>query len=404
MKSTKSIFIDTLTPLAGGNTCRVQKMLYLDAELKEKLNNAHKWYELGCYYNREGRYKEAIHAMQCCLVLSPYSLSAQIELASGWSGIGELGQAGLLLENIISQDPGNGLAYFQLAMVRYQMNILHEATALWECAARLLDDPSDTLENLAMAYRRMGDSEKEKCCWQRLKDFSVDHPAVMHMLAAHGQSPVRSKADEVYLRHLFDNFAPHFDIVLKWLQYSVPDLVEKCLYDINGPPVGTLKIVDAGCGTGLCGERLRPWAQHLTGVDISSGVLVEAGQRNIYDNLVESELTAYFKDSNNQRCNWIVAGDMFCYFGKLEEIIELAVDNLTGGGRLFLTVEKDEEHQVSVEKSYRLQSHGRYCHTQDYIEKLAKMFSTSLEKISTEILRYESGKPVKGICAVFHKV
>ena len=389
-----------LTPLARGAVLSTRQADQLAAELEERPDNAQGWYDLGCIYNREGRYDEAAYALECCLASSPCSLAAQGELAYALSGRGDLGEAGVLFESVINQDPGNGQAYFLLGMVRFRMNALHEAVEFWECAARLLEDPGDSLENLAMAYRRLDRPEQEKHCWERLRDFAPEHPAVPHMLAAQRQAPVPPRADDAYVRHLFGRFASDFDAVLRTLDYGIPDLLEARLRDTHGAPSRTLRTLDAGCGTGLCGERLRLWSRHLTGVDLSASMLAEARHRELYDDLIEGELVAFLRTRAGDRYDWIVAGDVLCYFGCLEDFIPAAAEPLAAGGRIFLTVEKDESAEAGTGPGYRLQTHGRYCHTQGYVEASARAAGLSVERISTEFVRYESGKPVKGICAV----
>ena len=44
-------------------------------------------------------------------------------------------------------------------------------------------------------------------------------------------------------------------------------------------------ILDAGCGTGLCGPLVAPHAQRLTGVDLSAGMLAQASEKGVYDEL-----------------------------------------------------------------------------------------------------------------------
>ena len=56
---------------------------------------------------------------------------------------------------------------------------------------------------------------------------------------------------------------------------------------------GRDNILDVGCGTGLCGALLSPYARRLVGVDLSDRMLDQARERNIYDELVKGELTAY---------------------------------------------------------------------------------------------------------------
>jgi predicted TPR repeat methyltransferase len=57
-------------------------------------------------------------------------------------------------------------------------------------------------------------------------------------------------------------------------------------------PDGRCVALDAGCGTGLCGPLLRPYASELTGVDLSAGMLDRARPRQVYDHLEKGELSA----------------------------------------------------------------------------------------------------------------
>jgi predicted TPR repeat methyltransferase len=49
-------------------------------------------------------------------------------------------------------------------------------------------------------------------------------------------------------------------------------------------------VLDAGCGTGLCGAILAPFARRLVGVDLSEGMLAHAKAKNVYHELVKAEL------------------------------------------------------------------------------------------------------------------
>jgi predicted TPR repeat methyltransferase len=56
-----------------------------------------------------------------------------------------------------------------------------------------------------------------------------------------------------------------------------------------------LDVLDAGCGTGLCGAIVAPYARRLVGVDLSEGMLVHATSKNVYDSLIKAELTEYLR-------------------------------------------------------------------------------------------------------------
>lgn len=55
--------------------------------------------------------------------------------------------------------------------------------------------------------------------------------------------------------------------------------------------------VDLGCGTGLMGPLLRPHTRHLSGVDLSQGMVQKARERGCYDDLSVDELGKYLSDA-----------------------------------------------------------------------------------------------------------
>ena len=54
-------------------------------------------------------------------------------------------------------------------------------------------------------------------------------------------------------------------------------------------------VLDAGCGTGLCGPLLRTRAKRMTGVDLSPKMIEWAAERGIYDRLAAEELTTFLE-------------------------------------------------------------------------------------------------------------
>ena len=101
----------------------------------------------------------------------------------------------------------------------------------------------------------------------------------------------------------------------------------------------SLDVLDAGCGTGLCGPLIAPYARRLVGVDLSARMLAQARARNVYDELFKGELTAYLRDSAGA-FDVIVSADTLVYFGPLEDVVAAAADALRPGGRLIFTVEE----------------------------------------------------------------
>src|SRR5919199_1010982 len=133
------------------------------------------------------------------------------------------------------------------------------------------------------------------------------------MLAACSGSDVPGRASDAFVERIFDNFAASFDSKLAKLSYRAPALVAAMLEHVAPTPSRSLDVLDAGCGTGLCGPLVAPYARRLVGVDLSEGMLTRARERRVYDELVKGELTAYLAGCA-ETFDVIVSADTLVYF------------------------------------------------------------------------------------------
>ena len=90
-----------------------------------------------------------------------------------------------------------------------------------------------------------------------------------------------------------------FEAKLESLSYRAPELVAAALADAGLAADGRFEILDIGCGTGLCGPLLRPYASRLVGVDLSAGMLAHARQKEVYTELVQCELTEFLRGTTS---------------------------------------------------------------------------------------------------------
>ena len=106
----------------------------------------------------------------------------------------------------------------------------------------------------------------------------------------------------VYVRRLFDQYAPDFDRALvERLDYRGPELLLEAVRAVARRSVrGFGSVLDLGCGTGLAGAAFRPHRDWLVGVDLSPGMVEQARAKGLYDRLVVADISA-FLDARGRR-------------------------------------------------------------------------------------------------------
>ena len=221
----------------------------------------------------------------------------------------------------------------------------------------------------------------------------------MHMHAALTGRTVPERAADDYVRLIFDGFAKSFDQRLTNLRYRAPDLVAQALAGEGLEPDKSLDVLDIGCGTGLSGLALRPYAKRLVGVDLSQGMLTRARQRECYDELTEAELTQ-FLSGQNQAYDLIAAVDTLVYFGALESVFTGIAGALRDEGRLIFTVEQAQE----TDDGFQILISGRYCHGAAYLQRVMAEAGLTLTSSFSAELRREFGEPVLGYVIAARKL
>jgi predicted TPR repeat methyltransferase len=152
--------------------------------------------------------------------------------------------------------------------------------------------------------------------------------------------------------------------------------------------------LDAGCGTGLCGPLLRPWAARLVGVDLSAGMLARARLRGTYDELIEAELTEYLL-GQPAAFDVIAAADTLIYFGDLAPLLAAVAYALRPGGLLAFTVEHLSPREPGTD--VQLHATGRYRHTEPYVRNCLERAGLSVSAVEHATLRTEGAQPVAGL-------
>jgi predicted TPR repeat methyltransferase len=129
-------------------------------------------------------------------------------------------------------------------------------------------------------------------------------------------------------------------------------------------------------------------------------MLARARAREVYATLDKAELTQYLHD-NPDAFDLIVSADTLVYFGVLDAALTGAHRALRDGGLVIFTVEEaTPEH---APEGHRLNPHGRYSHTQDYVERTLAAAGFARWTIGHDVLRQERGEPVPGLIVTAYK-
>jgi predicted TPR repeat methyltransferase len=215
---------------------------------------------------------------------------------------------------------------------------------------------------------------------------------IQFALGVLGAEAVPVTAPKQYVTKLFDDYAGYFDdhLVGK-LKYQTPASLLDAV--VRFAPSGSLDVLDLGCGTGLAGARFRPLARTLTGVDLSASMLEAARQRQIYDNLVCSDLIEFLQTQGGN-FDLAVAADVFVYLGDLSAVFRGVRGVLRDGGIFGFSVEASED------QDFVLRDTRRYAHSKAYLRGLADEHGFVLESIEPHVIRQQGGIDVAGYLAV----
>jgi predicted TPR repeat methyltransferase len=294
----------------------------------------------------------------------------------------------------IDQEPLNLEHYYGLAAACKEMDRLDDAVQTLRKALSLKPEAQGfgRLGQILYWLRRIDEAAENYRAWLRVEP---DDPVARHMLAACTLKDVPVRAEDAFVTRVFDGLAEGFDEALHRMEYRAPALLGEALQRSAGAPRGNLEIMDAGCGTGLLAQHLRPYARRLVGVDLSPKMLEQARERGLYDEAVVAELGS-FLSSSPEAFDVVASSDTLVYFGELRGVLAAARGSLRQCGLLLFTLEQaiDEDEAAP---DYRLNPAGRYMHSEPYVRRSLGEAGFELIGIEKAHLRREGETYVDGL-------
>lgn len=332
---------------------------------------------------------------------------------------------------VLAVNPEHGAALCKLGIILHAYPAFRrEAIALLEQALALDARLTDAYHPLAWSLAQIGRPEVAVAVLRVWCVAAPNDPVAPYLLAAYSEENVPDRASDELVRKKFDDGAEAFDaLLLNRLKYRAPEVLHAHLASVLPPDIGSsLDILDMGCGTGLCASLLRPWARHLVGADLSSGMLDKARARGLYDQLETAELTS-FLGQFEARFDVLFASDTLIYFGRVNDIFSNAFTALRSGGWIACTVEKLIPRAASavepvdgeavpgdlaegttqdqsptpatvVARDFLLDTTGRYQHSEAYVTSALLAAGFDKPNIIEAEIRVEAGVPIVGLIIV----
>ncbi|SFU62909.1 Predicted methyltransferase, contains TPR repeat [Polaromonas sp. YR568] len=306
-------------------------------------------------------------------------------------------------ETAISVDATNADAHAALGGA---MNASGKGEKAIECYRRAIELKPEHVEAhrfLGNILLERGDKEGAINSYRRVVELQPDSP-VAHLVAAlSGENSERAPTG--YVEQLFDEYAPTFDAhLVQTLRYDAPKKLIDLVCEASAPAAGQWSVLDLGCGTGLSGLAIAPYAKELVGVDLSGNMLAQAQARGIYSRLERMDMLAMMQEEAASRYDVVISTDVFIYVGRLDGLFGEAQRLLRAGGLFAFSVESldvaNEEGKDGSDlpdaRDFRLNTTGRYTHSLAYLTRIASNHGFEMLRRKEVQIRVEVSKTVPG--------
>lgn len=363
------------------------------------------WQCLGLLKDEQRDYSTAIECLSKAVEYGAADVATLGNLAKLYYQVGRTPDAADAYERARALDPSNARYAEMARKVDFVRDVLsgesvEEAVATYGKGFSLASLPTneDQMKLLQEAFGYLsgfGHLDEAKRVGARILELQPDNVVLNYLMKSISRDAGVSRSPSEYVSEYFDSFASGFDAKLvDVLRYDVPaklcTLLQQAIL-----PGRKYRVLDAGCGTGLCGPLLRPLAASLVGVDLSLKMLDQAAKRGVYDGLVQQDLLEFLDQSPGQ-FDLVVAADVVVYIGDLASLFEAAAQSLFAGGLFAFSTESWNGDK------YFLQPSGRFSHSPSYVRALAKRSFTEHACVET-MIRLEANVPANGNLFIFRR-
>ena len=355
-------------------------------------------YTLGELHDRQKRPAEAFHHFRRAVRLYKQQIGPKpgparchdlVKLATAQIQTGAVAESLDSFERALALRPDHPLALARRGLALARLRRFPEAIASLKRAAAVEPNHIEVRRALGDLLSETGEEKAAQLAYQAALKINPRDALSNYFLAALQKSKDVAAPPTAYVEQLFDEYAGKFDKhLVEVLQYRAPELLTDAVVQVTAPPKGAWTVIDLGCGTGLCGPLIRPYARSLIGVDLSAGMLDKARERGVYDELRQQDVAAGLAGFEAS-LDLAISADVFVYIGDLAPVFAAAARALRPGGWFAFTAE------VYDGEGFALETTKRYRHSLGYLEREAAAHGFRVAHSAEIEARRENGVPVK---------
>jgi predicted TPR repeat methyltransferase len=344
---------------------------------------------LGVTHFHLGHWQESIPLLEQAGAAEPDQQSTWACLGLAHEALGQWQPAVDSLTKALSLTPDNARLY--LTRGRCRLRLYEVNLAMQDFDRAVMKDPTfaEAWSERGSLLRELNRLDEATICFEKALALGADPDLHDYYLASVRGTGAPAAPPRRYVEALFDDYAPDFQAhLVDLLRYQAHESLVRPLLDA-GRCYAT--VLDLGCGSGLCGSLIRPLADSIDGVDVSSAMLEQARQRGVYRDLVHDDLTSFLA-ATTLRPDLVLAADVFIYVGDLAGVFESVRRILEPNGCFAFTVERAAEG-----RDMELLPSLRYAHSEPHVRQLAQQHGFSVRQIFAAPLRHDQSRPIQGL-------
>jgi len=349
---------------------------------------------LGVTLLRLGRPRDALAPLGQAASADAGQPDAWAHLGLAHESLGRWSEAAAAFERAVALAPSLSNLWLALGRCRLREGAAGAADAALRAFERACEaDPrsADAWSARGGLLREAGRPGDAAECFENALALGADADLHRYYLASVRGDAVPARPPRAYVETLFDEYADEFQAhLVDGLRYRAHETLAGPLL---APGRRYARVIDLGCGSGLCGRLLRPNADTIVGVDVSSAMIALARETGVYDELAHADL-AEFLARPAPPADLVLAADVFIYVGELGDAFAAVRRALAPGGVFAFSVER-----AASGRDLELLPSLRYAHSHAYLERLAGAHGFRVRETFEAPLRDDQSRPVQGLYA-----